>query len=61
MEGMTPPVPSPPVLYLIQMFRGLYNLTCVDASYPLIEKVIRALIQLSSTSTGEYEQRSTGL
>ena len=31
--------------------RGLYNLTCVDSTYPLIEKVSRALIQLSSTST----------
>ena len=30
--------------------RGLYNLTCVDATYPLIEKVIRALIQLSSST-----------
>jgi len=31
--------------------RGLYNLTCVDASYPLIERVIRALVQLSSASS----------
>ena len=31
--------------------RGLYNLTCVDTSYPFIEKVVRALIQLASGST----------
>ena len=31
--------------------RGLYNLTCVDSTYPLIEKVSRALIQLSSTTS----------
>jgi hypothetical protein len=31
--------------------RGLYNLTCVDTTYPLIEKVSRALIQLSGSST----------
>jgi hypothetical protein len=35
--------------------RGLYNLTCVDTTYPLIEKVIRALIQLSSTSTANVK------
>lgn len=29
--------------------RGLYNLTCVDTNYPLIERVIRALISLSSS------------
>lgn len=31
--------------------RGLYNLTCVDNAYPLIERVIRALISLSSSGT----------
>lgn len=31
--------------------RGLYNLTCVDASYQLIERVIRALVQLSTASS----------
>lgn len=31
--------------------RGLYNLTCVDAAYPLIERVIRALVSLSSSGT----------
>ena len=31
--------------------RGLYNLTCVDNSYPFIEKVVRAIINLASTTT----------
>ena len=30
--------------------RGLYNLTCVDNSYPLIDRVIRYLVTLSSTN-----------
>lgn len=29
--------------------RGLYNLTCVDSQYNYIERVIRALISLSSS------------
>lgn len=30
--------------------RGLYNLTCVDAYYPSIERVIRAIVQLVTLS-----------
>lgn len=35
--------------------RGLYNLTCIDASYPMIERVIRALITLSSSGTANIK------
>jgi hypothetical protein len=35
--------------------RGLYNLTCIDNSYALIERVIRALVSLSSTSTSSVK------
>jgi hypothetical protein len=35
--------------------RGLYNLTCVDTNYPLIERVIRALISLSSSGIGSVK------
>ena len=35
--------------------RGLYNLTCIDKSYPMIERVIRALITLSSTGTASVK------
>ena len=45
------------IIFIIVVIRGLYNLTCVDATYPLIEKVIRALVQLSSTSTGKKYPR----
>jgi hypothetical protein len=31
--------------------RGLYNLTCVDNTYPQIDKVIRQLVQLAQSST----------
>lgn len=31
--------------------RGLYNLTCVDASYPMMERVIRCLVSLSSNAS----------
>jgi hypothetical protein len=30
--------------------RGLFNLTCVDQSYPLMERVIKAFVQLASSS-----------
>ncbi|CAM9294791.1 unnamed protein product, partial [Ectocarpus fasciculatus] len=35
--------------------RGLYNLTCVDTNYPLIERVIRALISLSSSGVNSVK------
>lgn len=35
--------------------RGLYNLTCVDVSYPFIERVIRALVTLSSSGTANVK------
>jgi len=35
--------------------RGLYNLTCIDASYPMMERVIRALITLSSSGTANIK------
>jgi len=53
------PAPSPQALFSVMTFhpdmssscaRGLYNLTCVDNSYQYIEKVVRAIIQLASTT-----------
>lgn len=35
--------------------RGLYNLTCVDSSYPMMERVIRALVSLSTTSNANVK------
>jgi hypothetical protein len=35
--------------------RGLYNLTCVDTTYPMMERVIRALITLSSSGTASVK------
>jgi hypothetical protein len=35
--------------------RGLYNLTCVDTNYALIERVIRALISLSSSGVNSVK------
>lgn len=35
--------------------RGLYNLTCVDVSYPSIERVIRALVSLSLSGTSNVK------
>lgn len=35
--------------------RGLYNLTCIDTSYPMMERVIRALITLSSSGTANIK------
>lgn len=35
--------------------RGLYNLTCVDNSYALVERVIRALVSLSATGTSSVK------
>lgn len=35
--------------------RGLYNLTCVDNSYPLIDRVIRYLISLSSSNASNVK------
>jgi hypothetical protein len=35
--------------------RGLYNLTCVDVTYPLIERVIRALVSLSLSGTSSVK------
>ena len=35
----------------ISCARGLYNLTCVDQQYNYIERVIRALVALSTTTT----------
>eukprot|EP00602_Paraphysomonas_sp_CaronLab_P010685 CAMPEP_0185036964 /NCGR_PEP_ID=MMETSP1103-20130426/30746_1 /TAXON_ID=36769 /ORGANISM="Paraphysomonas bandaiensis, Strain Caron Lab Isolate" /LENGTH=1556 /DNA_ID=CAMNT_0027574739 /DNA_START=14 /DNA_END=4684 /DNA_ORIENTATION=- len=35
--------------------RGLYNLTCIDTSYPMMERVIRALITLSSSGTASVK------
>ena len=35
--------------------RGLYNLTCIDSSYPMMERVIRALITLSSSGTANIK------
>lgn len=35
--------------------RGLYNLTCVDTNYPLIERVIRALISLSCSGVNSVK------
>jgi len=35
--------------------RGLYNLTCVDSSFPLIDRVIRSLVSLSSTGTSNVK------
>eukprot|EP01035_Chromulina_nebulosa_P020117 gene20117-26123_t len=35
--------------------RGLYNLTCVDTSYPFIERVIKALVTLSSSGVSNVK------
>ncbi len=35
--------------------RGLYNLTCVDVSYPSIERVIRALVSLSLSGSANVK------
>lgn len=35
--------------------RGLYNLTCVDNSYPLIDRVIRYLVALSSNTASNVK------
>eukprot|EP01038_Epipyxis_sp_PR26KG_P013506 gene13506-18121_t len=35
--------------------RGLYNLTCVDVSYSLIERVIRSLVALSVSGTANVK------
>lgn len=35
--------------------RGLYNLTCIDSTYPMMERVIRALITLSSSGTASVK------
>jgi len=35
--------------------RGLYNLTCVDGMYPLMERLIRTIISISSSNVGSVK------